>query len=65
MFTRRSWLGLFVAAGIFGYLAFRPGKTARAEETVISYTENNEETAARRFATNQPRHWRQVVVAKH
>jgi hypothetical protein len=64
MFSRRSWLGIFIAASIFGYLAFRPGKTARADDAGVTYTENTEEVAARRFATNQPRHWRQVVVAR-
>lgn len=65
MFSRRNCLGALVATAVLGYLAFRPGKTARAEDVSPSYTENTEETASHRFLTNQPRHWRQVMVAKH
>jgi hypothetical protein len=73
--TRRQFLlVLFLAAGLAAWVVVRPGKAAHAgtpagdaadcESAADSYGANDEETAGRRWATRQTRHWRYLVVQR-
>jgi hypothetical protein len=72
MTQRRLLLGLFLAAGLTGWLIARPGKATPAgsdpapprEVVAADYAENGEEAAAHRWATNQARHWRHLMVQR-
>lgn len=55
MIRRKLWLALLLFVPVAAYAAV-------PHHSEPTYGDNSEETAAHRWATNQPRHWRQVVV---
>ena len=58
--TRRGWLcALTVLAALIGWAVFRPGTSRESE-----YGVQTEEVAAKRWMTNQPTHWRRIVVSR-
>jgi hypothetical protein len=60
-------LVLFLAAGVAAWAAVRSDKAARAgvspaDQPSVTYGVNDEESAGRRWATGQTRHWRYLLV---
>jgi len=74
--TRRQIGFLFLLlSGLTVWGIVRPDKTARAggppepeaparETVAVDYAENGEEAATHRWATNQARHWRQLMIKR-
>jgi hypothetical protein len=71
--TQRSLaLAVVLVAGLTAWAAVRPhpvragtGDPAAAREIVAAdYGANDEDTAARRWATGQARHWRHLMVKR-
>ena len=55
MIRRKLWLALLVFVPVVAYAAV-------PSDPPPTFGTNTEDTAAHRWASNQPRHWRQVVV---
>jgi hypothetical protein len=71
MTRRQLLLVLFLAAGVAAWAAVRPDKAAHAgtpagtapgDEPAATNGVNDEETAGRRWASGQTRHWRYLVI---
>jgi hypothetical protein len=47
-----------------GWLLVRPGPPAAQAAQTVSYDAFSEDEAAHRYASNQPRHWRHLLIKK-
>jgi hypothetical protein len=64
MSKTRFAFGLTLLFAMAGWLLVRPGPPAAQAAQTVSYDAFSEDEAAHRYASNQPRHWRHLLIKK-